>query len=84
MLVSHRFLTIAKDGRLELYRTWLISTMHVTECRSEEEATNRLECFVNFDHVFGCGVEFFCRKTGCVVTVFFAADAACFNFEDDI
>ena len=84
MLVSYCLLAIAKDSRLELNRAWLISTMHVTECRSEEKAADWLECFVNLDHVLGCGVEFFCRKTGCVVTVFFAADAACFNFEDDI
>lgn len=53
VLVSHRLLTVAKDGWLELNRTWLVGTVNVTEGCCEQEATDWLKCFVHFDHVFG-------------------------------
>ena len=58
--------------------------MNVSEGRSEHEAADWVERFVNLHHVLGRGVELLGREAGGVVTIFFSTDAAGFDFEDDV
>ncbi len=83
VFVRHGLLTLAKDRRLEFHRTRLVGPVDVAEGSGEEETTNRLQRLIHFHHVLRSRVKFLDRQAGRVVPVFFTANAACLNFEDD-
>ena len=84
VFVHDGLLTIAQNGGFEFHCARFVSTVNIAECGGEEEAADRLQCFVNGDHVFGGGVKFFSGDARGVVAVFFATDHASFDFEDDV
>jgi len=83
VLVHDGFLAVLEDGWLEFHRARLVGAVNVSEGGCEDEATDRLKCFVDFNHVLRGGIEFFDREAGGIVAVLFATNAAGFDFEDD-
>lgn len=84
ILVGDDFLAVAEDGGLEFYRAGLVGAVNVAEGRGEHETSDGIEGLVDLHHVFRRGVKLLGGEAGGIVTVFFATDAAGFNFEDDV
>ena len=77
------FLSVAEDFGAEFNSAGFVVPVNVTEGSGEHEASESIEGFVDGDHVFGGGVEFFVGDAGVIDTVFFTADDTGFDFEDD-
>ena len=84
VLVGDGLLSVLEDGGLQFHRAGFVGAVDVAEGGGEEEAADRLECFVDVDHVFGGRVKFLSGEAGGIVTVFFTTNAAGFDFEDDV
>lgn len=77
------FLSVAEDFGAEFNSAGFVVPVNVTEGSGEHEASESIEGFVDGDHVFGGGVEFFVGDAGVIDAVFFTADDTSFDFEDD-
>ena len=84
ILVGDNFLAVAEDGGLELDRAGLVGAVDVAESSGKHEAADGIEGLVDLHHILGRGVELFGGEAGGVVTIFFATDAAGFDFKDDV
>ncbi|MFT7173037.1 MAG: hypothetical protein ACI9NQ_001257 [Paracoccaceae bacterium] len=84
IFVGDDFLAITEDGGLELHGTGLVGAVDVSESGGEHEAADGIEGLVDLHHIFRRGVELLGGEAGGIVPVFFATDAAGFDFEDDV
>ena len=77
-------LAILEDGGLEFDGAGLVGAVDVAKGGGEHEAADAVEGFIDGDHVFRGGVELVIGDAGGVVTVFFTADDASLDFENDV
>jgi len=83
VFVGDSLLAIAEDGGLELHRAGFVGTVDVAEGGGKQETAQRLEGFIDGEHVLRGGVELVGRGAGGVVAVLFATNDAGFHLEDD-
>ena len=84
ILVGDDLLSVTEDGWLELHGARFVGAVDVSEGGGEHKTTDWIEGLIDLHHIFGCGVKLLGGEAGGIVTVFFAADAAGFDFEDDV
>ena len=83
-LAGNSFLAVVEDTWLENNVAWLVNAVYVTEGSGQHKDAEFIQGVVGVNHVFGGGVELVFADTAGVVTVFFTANNADFNFEDDV